>query len=233
MNASMKIRRLFLAMALMVAAASHAENDGASAEDVERLLGTLAGEWSNAAQYRDAPGALKVEPSVEGDWIDLQHAAFHAVDAPKIGEHVLYLEWRRGGPEGPVSRQRLWSFRIDADGLVRMDFFAFVDGADFVGRGSQPGAFSTVDAKSLRSYSPDCALRFSAEDAGGWVGRIGSDECRIVAASGRGMGIDARVALTDDGSLSFQESGRLDDGRYAFRVPPTMPYLFQRIGGHE
>lgn len=229
----MNIWRLCLPVSLMVAAGSCLANDGASPEDVERLMGTLSGEWSNVAQYRDAPEALKVEPSVEVDWLDLQHAAFHAVDAPKIGEHVLYLEWRRGGAGGPVSRQRLWSFRIDSDGLVRMDFFAFVDGADFVGRGSQRGAFATLDAKALRSYSPDCALRFSPEDVGGWVGRIGSAQCRIVAASGRGMGIDANVALTADGLLSYQESGRLDDGRYAFRVPPTMPYLFQRIGGHE
>jgi hypothetical protein len=43
------------------------------------------------------------------------------------------------------------------------------------------------------------------------------------------MGINARVALTADGSLEYQESGVLDDGRYAFRVPPTEPYRFRRL----
>lgn len=229
----MKIGLMATPLILMLAAADCSADVGASSADIDRVLDSLAGEWSNAAQYRDAPEGLKVEPSVEGEWLDLQYAAFHAVDAPRIGEHVVYLEWRRGGPDGPVSRQRLWSFRHDADGALRMDFFAFIDGAAWVGGGSRPGAFSTVDASVLRSYAPECALHIEAHDDGGWVGRIGAEECRIVAASGRAMGINARVVLGADGSLSYQESGQLDDGRYAFRVPPTMPYRFWREAGSE
>lgn len=193
-----------------------------------QLLMELEGDWSNAAQYASADAALKVEPSVEGDWLDLQHASFRRVEAPAIGADVLYLEWRRGGPTGEISRQRLWSFRSDGDGLVRMDFHAFVDGKPYAGRGAEPGAFKGVAPSALRSYAPECALRFETVPAGGWLGEVTSEECRIVAASGRGMGIDARVQLGADGTLSYRESGRLDDGRYAFRVPPTVPYRFER-----
>jgi hypothetical protein len=63
----------------------------------------------------------------------------------------------------------------------------------------------------------------------GFTGAISAQECTITAASGRRMGINARVALTADGTLEYQESGRLDDGRYAFRVPPTEPYRFRRL----
>jgi hypothetical protein len=31
-----------------------------------------------------------------------------------------------------------------------------------------------------------------------------------------------------DGALLYRESGQLEDGRYAFRVPPTEPYRFIR-----
>lgn len=41
-----------------------------------------------------------------------QHARFVAVIAPAIGSHVLYLEWRNGGPEGAILRQRISSFRV-------------------------------------------------------------------------------------------------------------------------
>lgn len=195
----------------------------------DRIAADLAGTWSNATQHTAAPDALRVEPTVDGEWLDLQHAAFHRVHAPAIGERVLYLEWRRGAADGPISRQRLWSFRTDAAGAVRMDFHAFVDGAPFAGRGGEAGAFAGLEPSALRSYASECALRFEALPGGGWAGRITEDHCRIVAASGRAMGIAATVELDRDGVLTYQESGRLDDGRYAFRVPPTMPYRFERV----
>jgi hypothetical protein len=42
------------------------------------------------------------------------------------------------------------------------------------------------------------------------------------------MGIDARVEMVADGVLEYRESGQLEDGRFAFRVPPSMPYRFVR-----
>lgn len=194
------------------------------------LAEALAGEWHNAPQFDAAPAALKVAPTVAGDWLDLQHARFQRVDAPAIGPQVLYLEWRSGGPQGAVSRQRIWSFRIDAQGVVRMDFYAFVDGKPWIGRAEEPGAFSTLATAQLRGYGDACALRFTTPEARTARGEISSAECSLVAASGRRMGIDAVVELKADGSLEYQESGRLEDGRWAFRVPPTEPYRFVRVG---
>jgi len=215
---------ILLAAALFAACAPIAP----APDPTARVVAALAGGWDNSAQYAAAPAALKVPPSVDGDWLDLQHASFHRVDAPRIGPRVLYLEWRRGGPSGEVSRQRIWSFRTDADGSLRMDFFAFVDGAPWVGRGAEPGAFAALDRDALRGYDAVCALRFAIGADGAFVGRIGSDECSLVAASGRRMGIDATVSLAADGTLAYRESGRLEDGRYAFRVPPSQPYRFRR-----
>jgi hypothetical protein len=43
------------------------------------------------------------------------------------------------------------------------------------------------------------------------------------------LGAPTNLALTADGTLEYQESGLLDDGRYAFRVPPTEACRFQRV----
>jgi hypothetical protein len=193
-----------------------------------KLMAAMAGQWDNRAQFANAPAALKVAPSVAGEWLDLQHASFTRVSAPAIGNNVLYLEWRSGGPQATISRQRIWSFRNDASGMVRMDFFAFVDGKPLAGRAGDDGAFANLKLTDLRGYSEACALRFRVE-ATTFVGTISATECSIVAASGRRMGIDATVSLAADGTLSYRESGQLDDGRFAFRVPPTQPYLFRRI----
>ena len=114
------------------------------------LVTALAGNWNNAAQFADAPNALKVPPSVNGDWLDLQHAAFTPIEAPAIGERVLYLEWRNGGPDGAISRQRIWSFRTDTTGATRMDFFAFVDGKPWAGRATEAGAFRVPPSQPYR-----------------------------------------------------------------------------------
>ena len=199
-----------------------AEASGAAL--VLALVEALAGSWHNAPQYDAAPATLKVAPTAAGDWLDLQHAAFKRIDAPAIGPQVLYLEWRSGGAGGAVSRQRIWSFRTDAQGAVRMDFYAFVDGKPWVGRAEEVGAFSVLSPTQLRGYGDAGALRFVATDERSSRGAITSDQCSLVAASGRRMGIDAVVELQADGSLRYQESGRLDDGRSAFWVPPAKPY---------
>lgn len=193
------------------------------------LVAALSGAWDNAAQFEAAPAALKVPPSVQGEWLDMQHARFARIDAPAIGTQVLYLEWRSGGPQGPVSRQRIWSFRHEADGALRMDFYAFIDGKPWAGRALEPGVFAELKAADLRGYGPACALRFEqAKPTAAIRGEVRGDYCTITAASGRRMAIDASVELKSDGSLHYRESGRLEDGRFAFRVPPTTPYEFTR-----
>jgi hypothetical protein len=223
------MRALAVAVAATLVLAACATAPTVAPDPRDAVLALLAGSWDNRAQFDAAPASLKTPPSVEGDWLDLQHAQFMRVAAPSIGEHVLYLEWRNGSADGAISRQRIWSFRREQNGALRMDFFAFVDGKPFAGRGSEPGAFSALDAAQLRGYGSACALRFEPTGQGGWRGLISADECSLVAASGRRMGIDASIAVDADGTLAYRESGRLDDGRYAFRVPPSMPYRFRRL----
>jgi len=192
------------------------------------VIASLLGAWDNQAQFKAAPPALKVPPSVQGEWLDQQYAEFHLVRVPALGDQVVYLEWRNGGPGGTISRQRLWSFRADPDGTLRMDFYAFIDGAPWDGKGSDSTAFANITAADLRAYAPECALRFTQE-GDIWRARISAEECQIVAASGRKMGIDATVELSADGVLAYRESGVLENAQFAFRVPPTQPYEFRRI----
>ena len=196
--------------------------------DLDAVVAALVGDWDNRAQFEAAPAALRVPPTVDGEWLDLQHARFFRVDAHDLGSHVVYLEWRRGGPDGEISRQRLWSFRRDATGRMVMDFFAFRDGAPYAGQGGSPRAFEAVTLDLLRAYPPGCELDF-APQGGGFFGAVAPERCSIVAASGRRMGILAEIDLRSRGQLGYREYGRLEDGRYAFRVPPTGPYRFVRL----
>lgn len=196
---------------------------------VAALIAELTGSWSNQAQYDAAPDALKRPPAPGHpyDWLDLQDADFYAVAAPELGEHVVYLEWRRG--DGEISRQRLWVFYEDEDGLASgMDFFTFRDAAPYAGRGAQPGAFADITREALIGYPEGCTLQPQASAAQGLQFEVSPEDCRITARSGREMGIFAAIRLEAD-AIEYSEAGVLADGRYAFLVPGGMAYEFRRV----
>lgn len=189
----------------------------------------LEGVYSNARQFAETDESLRRPPAAGHpyDWIDQQHAAFYRVDAPALGDHVVYLEWRSGGPEGPISRQRLWSFRTDETGAPRMDFFTFVDPASYAGRGREADAFAAVQPSDLISYGEACALTVQPAANGQFAASI-PETCAITARSGRRMRLEAAVMLAGT-MLMYREQGVLDDGTIAFKVPGGPPYLFDRL----
>ncbi len=187
----------------------------------------LVGRWSNGLQWVQAPDDLRRPPAVGHpyDWLDYQEATFFRVAAPNIGTHVVYLEWR--GDDGMISRQRLWSFRRDAAGAVRMDFFTLRSPEALAGHGAEGGAFAALTADDVIGYGEACALVVTAQgDNGGFIADIPTT-CRITARSGRVMTLTAQVYL-DNTALAYQEAGLLDDGDFAFKVPGGPPYVFLR-----
>lgn len=201
-----------------------------SRPDLGALSGGLTGAWDNKAQYDAAPEGLK-RPPVAGDayaWLDRQHAQFTRVAAPAIGPHVIYLEWRAGGPQGAISRQRLWSFRTDAENRVRMDFFTFKTPEPFAGKAGQPDAFAALKPDDVIGYGEACGLFVAPTSPTTFDAKIDESQCQITARSGRKMGIEARVTLMTTGLL-YNEAGVLADGSFAFKVPGGPPYEFRRI----
>jgi CpeT/CpcT family (DUF1001) len=192
----------------------------------------LIGQWDNSAQMADAPEALKRPPVAGGayEWIDFQHARFFPVATPELtrdGAKALYLVWRTNGPDGPVSRQRLWVFRTLESGAQVMDFYAFKDGKPFEALTSDTGAFKTVKLNDLTAYGPQCSLPVTAT-ASGWSAAIPTT-CSITARSGRKMVLSATITVSRD-NFSYSEQGMLESGALAFKVPGGPVYGFARLG---
>lgn len=218
-------RALVAALTGVLVGAPSAASAVSPREAAERINGA----YDNAAQIAAADPSLLRPPAAGRPyaWIDLQHATFHRVEAPQIGPAVLYLEWRSGGPDGAISRQRIWSFRTDADGATVMDFFTIRSPEPFAGRGGEPSAFLSLSPTDLIGYGPACALQMRADPSGDFVAETTAERCRIVARSGRAMGIEARIAVRD-GAIEYAEAGVLEGGDYAFKVPGAGAYAFRR-----
>ncbi len=206
--------------------------DDPAPREIDAVLGALEGAFDNADQYAAADDALKRPPAPGHpyDWIDQQYAEFHVVDAPNVGDHVVYLEWRAGGPEGEISRQRLWVFNADETGRVTgMDFHTFADPAPYAGRGDEDGAFADVAREALTAYPDGCTLSLARPAWDGWRFELNPETCLITARSGRQMALFARIDVEPGapGVVEYSESGVLEGGAYAFKVPGGPPYRFE------
>ena len=207
------------------AATSHA---AVGQTELPSLVTAAVGRFDTQRQFEAAPAALKREPAAGHpyDWLDRQHAVFRWVDAPRLGEHVMLLEWRRGGPEGPISRQRLWVF-VHRDGGWRMDFYTLPD------QGAPPRSrldedFRQLRAEQLVGYGRECSLGMTF-DATAVTFDIPTS-CSIVARSGRRMQLAASVRFERDRIL-YREEGVLEGGAIAFLVPGQrgVNYEFDRV----
>jgi hypothetical protein len=219
------MRRAFtLLLALSACATSQT-----SARDPSRLL---VGTWNNSAQMASVPESLKRPPVAGGayEWVDFQHARFFSVDVPALtsdSSKALYLVWRANGPDGPVSRQRLWVFRTLSSGAKVMDFYAFKDGKAFETLTNDTGAFKAVTLDNLTAYGPQCSLPV-VPNAQGWTAAI-PPTCAITARSGRKMVLSANIDVTRD-RFTYSEQGTLESGALAFKVPGGPAYDFVRLG---
>ena len=188
----------------------------------------LDGDWSNAAQFEAASEDLKRPPAPGHpyDWIDEQYARFIPVSAPALGEMAVYLEWRAGGAQGEISRQRLWVFRSGEDNQVLMDFYTFRNAEPYAGLTADDGTFAALTAEDLIGYGEACALPVTDTETG-WRAAI-PDTCVIVARSGRTMTLSAEIAVSD-ALFTYSEAGVLEGGDIAFKVPGGPPYRFTPV----
>ena len=187
------------------------------------VMTMLPGTYSNIAQYDAAPETHQVEPQIGSDapWIDHQHAEFKPVSVPAIEGDVIALQWRRGGPEGAISRQRLWAFR-DTGASTVMDFYTLRSEIDF----ADEAAFANLQADDLIAYGDICAL--PVRQMGARYEMAIPETCTIVSRSGRDMTLSAEITISAD-QLTYVESGRLSTGALVFQVPGTGPYQFVRV----
>ena len=191
-----------------------------------RVVEQLVGRFDTERQFSAADATLKVPPSVAGQWLDRQSAIMVPISAPAIGKDVVYLEWRSGGPDGSISRQRIWAFDDTPDG-VRMRFYTINKPEMLSARTLRPKSEVKLTLGDLTGYPPECAAQFGVESHS-YIGRIDPRTCRIVAQSGRAMRLDVTI-LVDRRGFTYQEAGILDSGVRAFAVPPTVPYRFDRL----
>lgn len=197
--------------------------------ELDELLSWMTGEFDNRQQVEHGENHLATAPVEPGRAPDLLYPVFERVHAPALGDHVVYLQWPIGAPDGRLQRQRLWSFRVDhARNALVMDFYTLRDADRWRDAQLAPDtAVSEITADDVIPYPPACGLPFRRH-ADVFIGEIPPGECLIVSQETRTeMTINARVIVGRD-QLWYDESGVRPDGSVVFRVPASGSYQFRR-----
>jgi hypothetical protein len=211
------------------ACASNAPSRSVAESGLPRIVEQAVGRYDTQRQFDAASADLKREPAAGQpyEWLDRQHAIFRWIDAPLMGERVMLLEWRRGGPDGPISRQRIWVF-AQRDGAWIMDFYTLADSGTPL-RSRLTDDFRELNVEQLVGYGRECSLGMTRGAAA--VTFSIPPTCSIVARSGRRMLLSAQVRFEADRVL-YREQGVLEGGAIAFLVPGQrdLDYVFDRVG---
>ena len=202
MVARLRLIPLLLAAAALAACASTPPPHGTAAPDLVRAL---EGRWDSRVQAERGGEAR-------------QGLVIARIAAPALGPDVALVEWRDGGPDGPVTRRQVWAFGKESGGAPILEIFA-APGASI--------ARTDLAPSEPRADGPACALVLTARGDGAFDAQSRRETCRAKAADGRETGAATRVTLMPTGLL-YQEAAQYDDDTFAFKSPPGSPYEFRR-----
>lgn len=182
-------------------------------KEITTLMRLWPGDYDNREQVQiDVDMGRKTE----ADGAHLRaHAAVRAVDLPRVGAHVLYVEDYRQDDPAKVFRHGLYELAPDADGKgLRARMWGFKDGAKWWGAAREPARLSTLTRDDLvPATGCDLILR---RDGDAFVG-----------------GTDPKTCLTDkDRALDFQVQVMADHVLFRERLlDPTSGAVKAAIGG--
>jgi len=209
--------RLVLAAALLWLASSATTAD--EPPTLGRIIDWLDGHYSNEAQI--ATGELDAEDN-------LLFPVFKKVDVPAFGNHIVYLQWPIGGPDGRLQRQRLWTFHGDAEtGAMQMNFFTLREPERWLDAHIDPAKIREMTAEDTIGYPETCLLPVAFADA--TITASIPPTCQIISQATRTtMTLQATITITPN-QITYQEAATRPDGSVVFQVPPSGQYVFDRI----
>lgn len=81
------------------------------------------------------------------------------LDAPQIGEHVLYVEEYRDHDPSATYRQRIYTLSIDDEAqLIRVKLWPFKDKEKYIGSWKNPTVLNQLSVDEISAFPPICDL---------------------------------------------------------------------------
>ncbi len=186
-------------------------------QEIETLLRWVNGEYSNQQQITD--GELDAESN-------LLFPIFRKIDIPAFGDHVIYLQWPIGSPDGRLQRQRIWTFD-QSDGAITMNFFTLKEPEQWRDAHLDPDKVRAMTRDDVIAYPATCLLPVMR--AGEVFLASIPPTCEIVSQGTRiTMTLWSEIIISEN-RMTYREAGYRPDKSVVFQVPGTSRYEFNKL----
>ncbi|MDX2142771.1 MAG: hypothetical protein SFV19_05415 [Rhodospirillaceae bacterium] len=192
------------------------------AETMSRLMAVFPGTYDTLAQVENE-AAQGIAPSQRHE---RRHVIYARIETPQIGQHVLFRQERKGGPDGAVLTRGLAVFEADpAAGGVRMWLRNIVEAERFTDLHLKMDLWPAVAFDP--AYGGKCPFHWRLE-GDEIVGTLLGGGCKIISNAGKPMSFDARWVLTA-ASLSIFDNTYDGDGKLMSGRADKVPTLYSRV----
>ena len=199
--------------------------------DLQRLVGWFGGEWDNHEQVWQQKGdaeTKKIE-KIE-DPIPHTHHIFAPVKAPKLGEHIFYVQQSSDGDLKKVYRQRIYRFSLDEnEAAVKLEIFTPLDEKAFLNAHLKPQQFATLEITALKA-TPGCEVLWRYVAAGNeFQGSMKANACSFISQrSGKRIIVNDTLKLTES-EIWINDQARDEQGNYVFGSKTNTPVKNRKV----
>ncbi len=199
--------------------------------DLQRLFSWFGGEWDNHEQVWQQKGdaeTKKIE-KVE-DPIPHTHHIFAPVKAPKLGEHIFYVQQSSDGDLTKVYRQRIYRFSVDEkEAAVKLEIFTPLDEMAFLNAHLTPQQFLKTETSALKII-PGCEVLWRYVAASNeFHGTMKANACSFVSQrSGKRIIVNDTLKLTES-EIWINDQARDEQGNYVFGSKTNTPVKNRKV----
>jgi len=194
----------------------------APAADIENLM-------------RQLEGSYRVNPAATADgstpWLT---SHFATVDAPALGDHVVYWQLNLGAEE-TLYRQRVLVFSRDDNNRITQSSLSLVNPAAFADGHRRPELFAALRPEDTLEELPAGCLHVwnRTESGGGWRGVMAPESCRFWSERKQAWTLIGSEIVASNDALLYVERGFSDDNEKLFGPPEGQYYRLPRSGAGD
>lgn len=225
------MRWIVLACLSFVSTVCTAQTPATIDEDLQRFSTWFRGEWNNNEQVwqQKVDAAAKKIDKID-DPIPHTHHIFAPVKAPKVGEHIFYVQQSLDGDLAKVYRQRVYRFTKDeAERAVKLEIFTLQDEKAFLNAHLRPEAFTALDVSALKATSGcDVLWRYDAS-AKAYLGTMKQDACSFVSSrSGKRVIVNDNLKLSES-EIWINDQAKDESGNRVFGSKTDTPIKNRKV----
>lgn len=196
-----------------------------------QFLNWFGGEWNNHEQVwlqkGDTANLVDAKPV---DPIAHTHHIFAPVEAPKIGEHMFYIQQNMDADPAKIYRQRLYRISVDdVENAIKLEIFSYLDEKAFVNAHLKPEMFKDLELTGLKA-NPGCDVYWRYQEAEKeFIGTMKPGACNFFSQRSQKKIIISDTLKLSESEIWINDQARDEQGGYVFGSKTNTPVKNRKV----